>query len=61
MRFEKNSVEPFQRYTEKRYKLKFRIKLHLDRWRENRLVFRITRKKISQNFLALKYDIKQHS
>ena len=28
---------------------------------ENGLVFKIARTKITQNFLALKYDIKQHS
>ena len=28
---------------------------------ENGLVFKIARTKINQNFLALKYDIKQHS
>ena len=36
-------------------------KLHLDRWWENGLVFKIARTKIHQNFLASKYDIKQHS
>ena len=40
-------------------KSKFRIRLHLDRWWENRLVFRIAKKKIHQNFQASKYDIKQ--
>ena len=28
---------------------------------KNRLVFRIARKKLHQNFQAAKYDIKQHS
>ena len=36
------------------------MKLHLDRWRENGLIFKIARSKIQQN-LASKYDIKQHS
>ena len=31
IRFKKNSVERFKRYTEKRLKSKFRIKLHLNR------------------------------
>ena len=31
MRFKENAVEPFQRYTEKREKSKFRIKLQLDK------------------------------
>ena len=35
--------------------------LLLDKWRENGLVFKIARTKIHQNFLASKYDIKQHS
>ena len=35
--------------------------LHLDKWRENGLVFKIARTKIRQNFLASKYDVKQHS
>ena len=37
------------------------MKLHLDRRWENGLVFKTTRTKIHQNFLASKYDIKQHS
>ena len=37
------------------------MKLHLDRWWENGLVFKIARKKIHQNFLASKYDIRLHS
>ena len=37
------------------------MKLHLDRWWEKELVFKIARTKIHQNFLASKYDIKQHS
>ena len=37
------------------------MKLYLDRWLENGLVFKIARTKIRQNFLASKYDIKQHS
>ena len=32
-------------------KSKFRAKFHLDKWLENSLVFRVTRKKIHQNFL----------
>ena len=35
------------------------MKLHLDRWWENGLVFKIARAKTHQNFLA--YDIKQNS
>ena len=35
--------------------------LHLDRWWENGLVFKIAGTKIHQNFLASKYDIKQYS
>ena len=35
------------------------MKLHLDRWWEQELVFKIA--KIHQNFLASKYGIKQHS
>ena len=34
----KNSLESFQRYTKKRYKSKFWMSLHLDRWWENGLV-----------------------
>ena len=56
-RFKKNSFESFQRYTKKRKKSKFWMKLHLYRWWENGLVFKIARTKINQNFLALKYDI----
>ena len=41
--------------------LKVQMKLLLDRWWENGLVFTIARTKIQQNFLATKYDIKQHS
>ena len=38
------------------------MKFHLIyKWWENGLVFKIARTKITQNFLALKYDIKQHS
>ena len=37
------------------------MKLHFERWCENRLVFRIARKKIHQNFLASKYDVKKPS
>ena len=37
------------------------MKLHLDRWWENGLVFKIATTKIHQNFLASKYDIKQQS
>ena len=37
------------------------MKLHLDRWWENGLVFKIARKKTRRNFLASKYDIKQDS
>ena len=37
------------------------MKLHLDRWWENGLVFKIARKKTHRNFLASKYDIKQDS
>ena len=37
------------------------MKLHLDKWWENGLVFKIARTKIHQNFLASKYDIKQNS
>ena len=37
------------------------MKLNLDRRLENGLVFKIARAKIHQNFLATKYDIKQHS
>ena len=33
------------------------MKLHLYRWWEKGLVFKIARTKINQNFLALKYDI----
>ena len=57
----KNSFESFHRYTKKRKKSKFWMKLHLYRWWENGLVFKIARTKIHQNFLASKYDIKQHS
>ena len=42
-------------------KSKFRAKFHLDKWLENSLVFRVTRKKMHQNFLASKYDVKQPS
>ena len=49
----------FQRYTRKRWKSKFWMKLLLDRWWENGLVLKIPRSKIHQNFLASKYDIKQ--
>ena len=35
------------------------MKLHLYGWWENRLVSKIARKKIHENFLASKYDIKQ--
>ena len=47
IRFQKNSVKPFYRYTEKRKKSIFTLKLHRDRWWENscRLVFKIARKK----------------
>ena len=31
-RFSKNSLESFQRYTKKRFKSKFCMKLHLYRW-----------------------------
>ena len=41
--------------------LKVQMELLLDRWWENGLVFTIARTKIHQNFLATKYDIKQHS
>ena len=41
--------------------LKVQMKLLLDRWWENGLVFTIARTKIHQNFLATKYDIKQYS
>ena len=37
------------------------MKLYFDRWWENVLVFKIARKKIHQNFLVSKYDIKKHS
>ena len=37
------------------------MKLHLDRWRVNGLVFKKAGTKKHQNFLASKYDIKQHS
>ena len=37
------------------------MKLHLDRWWENGLVFKIARMKVHQNFLESKYDTKQHS
>ena len=60
-RFEKNSFKSFQRYSIRRLKSKFWFKLHLHRWWENGLVFKIARTKIHQNFLATKYDIKQHS
>ena len=40
---------------------KFLMKLHLNRWWENGLVFKIARTKIHQNFPASKYDVKQHS
>ena len=36
-------------------------KMRLDRLWENGLVFKIARAKTHQNFLASKYDIKQHS
>ena len=39
----------------------FLMKLHLDRWWENGLAFQIARTKMHQNFLASKYNIKQHS
>ena len=42
-------------------KSKFWMKLHLHRWWENGLVFKIAGTKIHENFLASKYDIKQHS
>ena len=45
----------------KALKSKFWMQLHLDRWWENGLAFKIARTKIHQNFLATKYDIKQHS
>ena len=35
--------------------------VHLDRWLQNGLVFKIARTKIHQNFLTSKYDVKQHS
>ena len=56
--FSKKSFESFQRYTKKRQKSKFWMKLRLDRWWENGSVFKIARTK---TFLASKYDIKQHS
>ena len=56
-RFSKNSFESFQRYTKKRFKSKFCMKLHLYRWWENGLVFKIARTIIHQNVLASKYDI----
>ena len=37
------------------------MKLHINRWWQNRLVFMTERKKIHQNFLASKYDVKQPS
>ena len=37
------------------------MKLQLDRWWENGLVFKIAKTKKNQNFLATKFDIKQHS
>ena len=37
------------------------MRLHLDKWWENGLVFKILWRKIHRNFLASKYDIKQHS
>ena len=37
------------------------MKLRLDRWCKNELVFKIASAKIYQNSLASKYDIKQHS
>ena len=37
------------------------MKLHLDKWWENGLVFKIARTKMHQNFPASKYDIKQYS
>ena len=60
-KFLKHSFGSFQKYTKKHYKSKFWMKLLLFRWWENGLVFKIARTKIHQNFLALKYDIKQHS
>ena len=42
-------------------KLRFTIKLRLDRWWESRLVYKIAKTKTHQTFLAPKYDIKQHS
>ena len=37
------------------------MKLHLDRWWENGLAFKIARKKTPQNFLASQYDTKNRS
>ena len=37
------------------------MKLHLDRWWENELVFKIPETNIPESFLASKYDNKQHS
>ena len=63
MRFKKYSVEAFERNSEKRKKSKIRVKLHLDRWYENRLVSQDGKKefKIHQNFQASKYGVKQSS
>ena len=59
--FKKNSFKSFQRYSKKALKVQILDELSLGKVVKNGLVFKIARTKIGQNFLALKYHIKQHS
>ena len=60
-RFFKNSFESFQRYTKKGLKIQILSEVALLQVVRKRVSFKIARTKINQNFLASKYDIKQHS
>ena len=52
-RFKKNSLESFQIYTKKRQKSKFLMKLQLDRWWGNGLVFKIAKNENTPKFASI--------